>query len=145
MRPYLFLTLAVLTAGLNGDVVINEILASNSTIIQDVDQEYSDYIELYNSGSSSASMDGLYLTDDAAELTKWQLPAIDLAAGEYLLIYASGKDTPKDLVQAHMWFNLASAAGLREAAGRRDQIAEQMTQDELTVAERQAIEWRPKE
>ena len=46
------------------------------------------------SGESRQTIDlsGWYLTDDAADLTQWQFPDVTLATGEYLVVFASGKD-----------------------------------------------------
>jgi hypothetical protein len=77
---------------LAADPIINEFLASNSEVIQDEDGDYSDYIELYNRGDTAADLTGWYLTDDAGNLTKWELPATTLEAGEYLVVFASSKN-----------------------------------------------------
>ena len=59
--------------------------------------------------------------------------------------YATGQGVPQDYVQAHMWFNLAasrSTGEMREdAVERRDQIANEMTPDQLAEAQRLAREW----
>ena len=59
--------------------------------------------------------------------------------------YATGQGVPQDYVQAHMWFNLAasrSTGEMREdAVERRDQIANEMTPDQLAEAHRLAREW----
>jgi hypothetical protein len=72
--------------------IVNEILANNDNGIQDVDGDNSDFIELYNAGDASINLAGWYLTDDEDDLDKWQLPSVELAAGQYLVIFASGKD-----------------------------------------------------
>src|SRR5262245_34549156 len=73
-------------------VVINEFLASNTKGIIDENGDHSDWIELKNTGAAAADLTGWYLTDDAASLTKWQLPATSLPAGGYLTVFASGKN-----------------------------------------------------
>ena len=72
--------------------ILNEILASNNGVVQDEDGDFSDFIELYNSGNQSVDLAGWYLSDDAGELTKWQLPSVDLLPGQYLVIFASNKN-----------------------------------------------------
>ncbi len=71
--------------------VINEFLASNNTYL-DGDGNDSDWIEIYNAGDASVNLGGWYLSDDSGELTKWPFPSVDLAAEDYLIIYASGQD-----------------------------------------------------
>jgi hypothetical protein len=77
---------------LSADPIINEFLASNDGVIADQDGDFSDYIELYNRGDEPVNLGGWFLTDDQDDLTKWQLPAVDLAVGQYLVVFASGKD-----------------------------------------------------
>lgn len=76
------------------NVVINEILASNSQGLVTVFGEHSDWIELYNPGCSNANLTGYFLTDENDSLTKWKFPANTfLNAGTYLLVYADGQNT----------------------------------------------------
>ena len=70
-------------------VVINELMASNRSFIQDSQGQYEDWIELYNYGITSIDIGGMYLTDTLSDLTKWQIPAsTTIPAGGYLLIWA---------------------------------------------------------
>jgi hypothetical protein len=55
-------------------VVINELLASNVDYVADPQGEFDDWIELYNTGDVAVDVGGLYLTDDTAAPTKWQIP-----------------------------------------------------------------------
>ncbi len=53
---------------------INEFMAANSSINQDPDySEYSDWVELYNSGSVAVNLKGYYLTDNFGSPSKWQI------------------------------------------------------------------------
>lgn len=60
----------------NHGVVINEIMAVNAHTIQDPCElgEYPDWIELYNASNRDIVLNGLYLTDDVNDPTKWQIP-----------------------------------------------------------------------
>jgi len=69
-------------------LVINEILASNETILADEAGEFDDWIELYNADSQPINLTGKYLSDNPNEPTKWELPNLTLATGDYLLIWA---------------------------------------------------------
>src|SRR5215207_10205337 len=60
-------------------VVITEFVASNSNGLVDEDGDASDWIEVFNSGSTNVNLDGWFLTDSPANLTKWRFPAVDLA------------------------------------------------------------------
>ncbi len=77
---------------LAADVFISEFLASNSGGLLDEDGDDSDWIEVFNAGPDDVNLDGWHLTDDADELGKWDFPSQSLPAGNFLLVYASGKD-----------------------------------------------------
>jgi hypothetical protein len=65
----------------------------NSSASQDPQGQYDDWVELYNYGDSTVNIGGMYLTDDLADPTKWQIPAPALIpAGDYLLIWTD-RDT----------------------------------------------------
>jgi hypothetical protein len=76
-------------------VWINELLARNLTSPEDEAGEHEDFIELYNAGPAVVDVGGMYLTDDLANPTAWQIPANTLiASGEHLLVWADGQ--PQD-------------------------------------------------
>jgi hypothetical protein len=71
---------------------INEIMSSNSGAITDSDGDASDWIELFNAGTTSINLAGFGLSDKADQPYKWTFPEYEIAAGQYLLVFASGKD-----------------------------------------------------
>ena len=58
--------------------------------------------------------------------------------------YEFGEGVPQDYVVAHMWYHLASAAGDRDAAAIREEVALKMTPAQIAEARRLAQEWKPK-
>ena len=60
-------------------------------------------------------------------------------------MYGNGRGGPQDDVQAHMWFNLAASRMTGEdresAVEARDRIADELTPDDLSEAQRLAREW----
>ncbi len=85
-----FYTLTV-TSGMGiaaGAVVINELLAANDQGITDPEGQYEDWIELFNTTSSDIPLEGVFLSDDAANPGKWTFPAATIPAGGYLLLWA---------------------------------------------------------
>jgi hypothetical protein len=52
-----------------------------------------------------------------------------------------GKTGPVDLVGAHMWFNIAAARGDRVAARHREEVAGEMSREEIAAALRAARDW----
>lgn len=76
-----------------GQVVINEFSCSNLTQFADNYQEYEDWIELYNSGTSTVLMSGFYLSDDSSNVTKYQIPAnVSISAGGFIRFWCSGRN-----------------------------------------------------
>jgi hypothetical protein len=98
-------------------LVINEIMSANITSIHDEydpdmqncpvadcewwyeqmgqstnDGDYPDWIEIFNPGTEQVNLTGYALSDDPLNPYKWTFPNTVLAAGEYLLVFASGKD-----------------------------------------------------
>lgn len=89
-------------------IYINEIVASNSYIIQDNNGDYSDYIEIYNGYDKKINLSGYHLSDNQYKPNKWTFPSIELEPHEYLIIYASGKDTCISKNKCHTNFKLNS-------------------------------------
>ena len=49
-------------------------MASNGSTISDEDGDFDDWIELFNNSDDSIVLSGLFLTDNAANPTKWKFP-----------------------------------------------------------------------
>jgi hypothetical protein len=88
----ILITTFVLSVTLRGQVVLNEMMSANYNRIVDQDNEYNDWLELYNTSSSSVNLSGYYLSDDIDNLKKWVLPDYVLQSHAFLLVFASGKD-----------------------------------------------------
>jgi hypothetical protein len=82
----------------------SEIVTKNETGITDEDAVRCDWIELYNGGQEMVSLEGWFLSDKPEEPDRWRFPAVSIAPGEYLLVYASGKDRISPL---HTSFSLS--------------------------------------
>ncbi len=70
---------------------VNELMASNQTTIADEWGDYDDWIEIYNANSSPVLLEGMFLSDNPQTPDKWPLPAVEIAPGGYLLIWADGE------------------------------------------------------
>ena len=90
-------------------LVISEFMAINDTVLADEDGDFSDWIELYNAGSTSFNLDGWYITDNPLNLDKWRFPAITLNAGDYLVIFASEKNRTLIAGNLHTNFKLSGS------------------------------------
>ncbi len=93
LRITLFVILSVIcTVSASAQIRINEIMASNSSTIEDEQGDYDDWIEIINLGDVSVNFGGYYVSDDPGDLTKWQIPsnqsaATTIAPGQFLLIW----------------------------------------------------------
>ena len=92
-----------------GNLYISKILAKNSTIKQDNNGEYSDYIEIYNAYPYKINLTNYYLSDSEYDTKKWSFPNIDINSKETLIVYATGNDTCDiDKKICHTNFKLSS-------------------------------------
>ena len=56
-------------------LVINELMASNAGEIMSPAINFDSWIELYNPGEQPVNLSGMYLSNDAQNLTLWQMPS----------------------------------------------------------------------
>ncbi|MBO6572816.1 T9SS type A sorting domain-containing protein [bacterium] len=99
------------------DLVINELMASNSSTIQDESGSYPDWLEIYNTTDNEISMSGYFLTDDLSNPDKWAFPDTTIPAKGFLLIWTDDDEKEGPM---HASFNLSKAgedAGLYKQNG----------------------------
>ncbi len=93
MKNLLHLFPLLLISPLYAQVLINEIMAKNTTVHPDVVdfEDYPDWIELHNTGATAANLNDHFLSDDPAQPFKWLVPAgASIAPGGFLIIWADG-------------------------------------------------------
>ena len=73
---------------LAGDLVINELMSNNNSIVSDNSGKFDDWIELFNPNSTAVSTKGLFLTDTIGILHKWELPNFSIPPLGYAIIWA---------------------------------------------------------
>jgi hypothetical protein len=88
--------------------VISEFMASNQTTSRDDFGDYSDWLELHNTGASAVNLQGWSLTDDSQNLSKWQFPAVTLQPDQFLLVRASDRDRTNPNAPLHANFKLSN-------------------------------------
>lgn len=87
------------------DLRITEVCALNNTIISDEANEYEDWFEIYNAGSSTVNLGGMYVSDLLNSSKTFELPAFVLPAGSYVLLWA---DNDEEQGPLHTNFRLTS-------------------------------------
>ena len=75
-----------------GNLIINEVMASNKADFASENGKFYDYIEIYNGYDYDIDLQNYYLSDDNFNLRKWKFPEVVIPSNSYLLVYASGKD-----------------------------------------------------
>jgi len=77
----------------NSQVFINEACNSNGTVYLLPNGSSPDWIELYNSSATAQSLQGLYLSDNRASLSKWAFPPTSIPANGFTTLLANGNGT----------------------------------------------------
>lgn len=91
-----------------GDIVINEFLASNSAGAQNEQDEYADWIELYNTMSADIDIAGFTLSDDISKPTKFTFPPNSIIpAKSYVALWADENETTDEYI--HLNFKLSAS------------------------------------
>jgi hypothetical protein len=91
---------------------INELQADNVGGIMDNAGEHEPWIELYNAGTNTVSLDGLYLATTYTNLTEWPFPAgHSLTGGQFLVIFCDAEPGETSGSVLHTSFRLPSGAG----------------------------------
>ncbi len=107
-------------------LVINELMASNLSTVSDETGTFEDWIEIYNRSSETIDLGNYFLSDNFNIPGKWQLPKTNLAANDYLLVWAD--NDPEDGVDSHASFKL-SAGG--EELGLFQKVSDAFTAVDL--------------
>ncbi|MCO8125250.1 lamin tail domain-containing protein [Stieleria sp. TO1_6] len=94
---------------LAAQILISEFLASNSSGILDGNGIASDWIEIHNAGDAPQELAGWHLTDDPTDLAQWAFPSQTLAAGDYLVVFASGDGIADPAGNLHTNFKLSAS------------------------------------
>ena len=100
--------------------IITEFLASNDDGLVNDNGDSSDWIEIYNAGDMAVNLAGYTLTDDPTEEDKWAFPSVNLAAGQYLVVFADDDANPGSGTDLYTGFKLKAAGeyiGLYDPSG----------------------------
>ena len=89
-------------------ISINEVMSSNGTTIADEDGAFEDWIEIYNYGTTTVNLNNFGLSDQTDNPYKWRFPNIQLAAKEYIIVWASDKNRISDKTKLHTNFKIKS-------------------------------------
>ena len=96
------------TGGTTGTVLINEFVASGSTLMNEYGVA-SDWIELYNTGDSAINFatHNYYITDDSTTKDKFKIDNLSIPGKGFMVVFCD--DSVKITTQVHTGFKLSSA------------------------------------
>ena len=93
IKPVFLILFLITGAVTSAQVIINEYSASNLEKFADNYGKFEDWIELYNTTSSTVDIGGMYLSDRPSKSTKWMIPAgTTMPPGGLLKFWCSGKN-----------------------------------------------------
>ena len=85
------------------------------------------------------------VSEDNVEAMRWLRLAADqgnnIAQYNLGVMYANGEGVPSDLISAYMWWSLAASKGNEGARTNSNIIAERMSREQISEAQRRAMEW----
>jgi hypothetical protein len=92
--------------------------------------------------------DGNGVPKSMEECMRWWIKAADrgdmVAQLMLCVYYTGGNHVPLDLIEAHKWYNIMAANGRADAGQLRDSLERQMTREQITEAQKRALEWKKK-
>jgi hypothetical protein len=92
---------------LAAEPILTEFMADNDGTLADGNGDSSDWVEIFNAGDEPINLGGWHLTDSPANLNKWTFPSVVLAAGQYLVVFASGSGATDGAGNLHADFALS--------------------------------------
>ena len=103
------------------DLMITEIMPRNACTVAAKNGSFADWIELYNGGSAALTLSDFCLSDRKDDPTRFPLPDVTLAPGEYALVFcdkAAGGDA------AELWvpFGLSGKGGMVTLSSRTGSV-----------------------
>ena len=132
---------AAVQAGTGSSVIISELMEKNRAVLRDEDGDFSDWIELHNVSDKAVSLSGWRISDKSGD-PGWAFPGVTIEPGEYLLVFASGKD--KSGSELHTDFSLSGDETvylLSPAGSVADQAACGGTEADVSMALGADGEW----
>ncbi|OWV72160.1 hemagglutinin [Rhizobium sp. R634] len=121
---------------------------------RDIDKAKGFYEQAANQGNASAmhNLAVLYASgalgqQDYATAASWFTKAANLGITDsqfnLAILCARGNGVPADLEESYKWFAIAAKAGDKDAAQKRDEVANAMKPDQLERARAKADLWKP--
>ena len=84
----------MITAIASVALIVNELMAANVGEVLSPAINFDSWIELYNPGDEAVNLGGMYLSDDASNLKRWQMPRDigSIPAKGYFVVWLGSND-----------------------------------------------------
>ena len=108
-------------------VRISEVMSSNDSALQSDNGQFSDWVEIVNTGATDVNLEGYTLLNADDALAPLTFPEITLEPGHYLLVYCDGVERNAAGYTLHAPFRLDAAGvtlGLYDADGARVDVVD---------------------
>lgn len=115
---------------INRSIVINELMPKNTGFGSDQDNEFDDWIEIYNLADEDIDVSGYFLTDSKSNLTKWKFPeGSTLTKNGYLIVWVDGDSTQVGL---HTPFKLSGLGETVSLLTPEMEVIQEVTYPEIS-------------
>jgi CotH kinase protein/Lamin Tail Domain/Secretion system C-terminal sorting domain len=92
------------------DVVINELMATNTKTQADPKGQFDDWVELYNKSKTAVDISGWFISDTPDKRGKWQFPqGTKIPAEGYLIVWADEDSSQNTATSLHANFKLSGS------------------------------------
>ncbi len=93
----------------NRTLYINEVMSKNSGFSYDHEGDSSDWMEIFNYGTSDIDLENYLLVSDNVKSPKFTFKKLIIEAGQTLLVWCSGKESSKYSADIHIPFKISSS------------------------------------
>ncbi len=91
---------------------LNEVQADNLNCVTNSAGQHVPWLELFNPGTNSVSLNGLYLANNYTNLSQWAFPTnASIGAGQFQIIFADGETNLSSANELHANFVLPGGTG----------------------------------
>jgi hypothetical protein len=91
---------------------LNEVQAENLTGLADNNGEREPWVEIFNAGTNTVSLEGLYLSATYTNLLHWAFPAgASIGPTQFLVVFCDGEAGESTAAEYHTSFRLPAASG----------------------------------
>jgi len=92
-------------------IYISEFMAANNVAFTNQSGQVWDWVEICNGTAETINLKGWGLSDNPKKEMKWTFPSLELKSGEYLIVYASGREELTTDEELHCDFKLSRESG----------------------------------